>query len=204
MIPDPALRRLPKYRYFLQNLKKKNILFVSCTHLSKALDVDPTLVRKDLSFTGVKGKPKIGFPVNELIIAIETFLNFHNDKEAIIAGVGNLGTALLGYNGFSVYGLRIVAAFDTDPKKIGQEINGISVYDSCNISSFAADNQISVGIITVPARFAQGVAKQMVAGGIKGIWNFASIEIKASSKLTVVNENLASSLSVLSHKINQL
>src|ERR1039457_49378 len=112
-IPQPSLRRLPQYHHYLVELESKGIGRVSCSVIGLALGLVPVQVRKDLQYTGIIGKPKTGYSVSELILAIETFL----------VGVGNLGTALLGHERFTQFGLKIVAAFDTDPAKIGQWIH---------------------------------------------------------------------------------
>ncbi len=200
-IPEPSLRRLPKYLHTLKLMHFKGRDFVSCTHLSQNINVDPTLVRKDLSFTGIKGKPKSGYSVEGLICAIETFLNLNNNKEAFIVGAGNLGTALMGYGGFEPYGLKIVAAFDNNPEKLGSKIHGIHVLDIEKLVTLAKRMNIHIGIITVPAMYAQEIANKMAEGGIKAIWNFSPAEIKTSDEVIVINENLASSLAVLSYKI---
>lgn len=203
-IPEPSLRRLPKYLNLLIRLKNQGREIVSCTHISKALQVDPTLVRKDLSFTGMKGKPKTGFPITGLINSIEVFLNLKNIKEAFMVGAGNLGSALLRYDGFARYGLRIVAAFDNNPDKIGGEINGIKVLGVDKLQNLARRMHIHIGIITVPALAAQEMADMMIESGIKAIWNFSSMEISVPDHIFVINENLANSFAVLSHKLGQI
>ncbi len=200
-IPEPALRRLPKYYHYLKHLQTQNRISVSCTHLSKALMVDPTLVRKDLSFTGIKGKPKTGYLVEGLISAIENFLKINNNKEAFITGAGHLGTALMGYGGFEEYGLKIVAAFDTDKEKVNTSIHGVHILHPEKLPELAKRMNVRIGIITVPAKAAQETANLMVKSGIKAIWNFSPAEIVTSEDVIIINENLASSLAVLSHNL---
>ena len=114
-IPQPSLRRLPQYHHYLVDLAAKGISQVSCSLIGRDLNLVPVQVRKDLQYTGIIGKPKTGYSVSELVQAIETFLGWNNVNEAFLVGVGNLGTALLGHERFSKFGLRIVAAFDSDP-----------------------------------------------------------------------------------------
>ena len=115
------------------------------------LNLVPVQVRKDLQYTGIVGKPKTGYAVPELIAAIETFLGWNNVNEAFLAGAGNLGTALLGHERFSNFGLRIVAAFDTDPEKVGQWVHGKMVLPLDKLADLAKRMSIHLGIITAPA-----------------------------------------------------
>ena len=116
-IPQPSLSRLPQYHHYLVELKERRGRQVSCSMIGRDLNLVPVQVRKDLQYTGIIGKPKTGYAVNELVQAIETFLGWNKVNEAFLAGAGNLGTALLGHERFSHFGLRIVAAFDTDPQQ---------------------------------------------------------------------------------------
>jgi redox-sensing transcriptional repressor len=137
----------------------------------------PVQVRKDLQFTGVIGKPKIGYSVAELVVAIESFLGWDIVKEAILVGVGHLGTAILGHERFSQVGLQVVAAFDVDPAKVGQTIHGRTVLALLGLIDIVPQMGIHIGIITTPAEVAQGVADEMVRTGIQAIWNFAPVKL---------------------------
>lgn len=161
----------------------------------------PVQVRKDLQYTGIVGKPKTGYSVPELIQAIETFLGWNNVNEAFLVGAGNLGTALLGHERFSNFGLSIVAAFDADPDKVGQWIHGKAVLPLEKLADLAQRMSIHLGIITAPAEFAQSIADEMVRGGIQAIWNFAPVRIKVPAHIIVHNEDLYSSLASLSWKL---
>jgi redox-sensing transcriptional repressor len=165
------------------------------------LNLVPVQVRKDLQYTGIVGKPKTGYSVPELIQAIETFLGWNNVNEAFLVGAGNLGTALLGHERFSNFGLSIVAAFDTDPQKIGQRIHERMVMPLDKLADLAQRMSIHLGIITAPAEHAQPIAEQMVKGGIQAIWNFAPVRLKVPANIIVHNEDLYSSLASLSWKL---
>ena len=122
-IPEPTLRRLPIYYQYLKRVhEEKRTDYISCTQIGNALNVQPIQVRKDLQIADAVGKPKTGYSVPELIDTIEEFLGWNNTTDAYLVGVGNLGSALLGYQGFREYGLNVIAAFDNDEKKIGKEI----------------------------------------------------------------------------------
>ncbi len=202
-IPQPSLRRLPQYHHYLANLAAKGISQVSCSVIGRDLNLVPVQVRKDLQYTGIVGRPKTGYSVSELVQAIETFLGWNNVNEAFLVGVGNLGTALLGHERFSKFGLRIVAAFDTDPAKIGQWIHEKAVLPLDKLGDLAPRMSIHLGIITTPAEVAQEIADAMVKGGIQAIWNFAPVKLKVPECIIVHNEDLYSTLASLSWKLAQ-
>ena len=202
-IPRPSLRRLPSYLRLLRQLQAQERTSVSCTVLAEFLRRDATQVRKDLSYTGIAGKPKVGYQLDGLIQAIERFLGWDNVSEAFLVGVGNLGRALLGYDGFSSKGLSIVAAFDVDERKVGTEIHGRHVLALDRLPGLAQRLHVSLGIITTPGEGAQGVADAMVSGGIRAIWNFAPTRFTVPAGITVWHEQISDGLAELSYHLHQ-
>lgn len=202
-IPEPALRRLPVYLQLLKSLQERKISEVSTTIFAENLHLDPTQVRKDIAYTGIIGKPKVGYDVNELIETIESFLNWNNLTDAFLAGTGNLGSAILGYDALKKYGINIVAAFDNDPAKVDSTIQGIEILPIRKLTNLAERMHIQVGILTVPAQAAQEVARQMVEGGIIAIWNFAPISLSVPKDIIVENAGFSTSLAVLSRKLTE-
>ena len=200
-IPQPSLKRLPQYHHYLVDMEAKGVTRISCSAIGRDLGLVPVQVRKDLQYTGIIGKPKTGYSVSELIQAIEQFLGWNNVNEAFLVGVGNLGTALLGHERFSKFGLRIVAAFDTDPAKIGQWIHEKAVLPLDKLVDLAPRMSILLGIITTPAEAAQAVADEMVKGRIQAIWNFAPVKLRVPEDIIVHNEDLYSTLASLSWKL---
>jgi len=200
-IPQPSLKRLPQYHHYLVDLEAKGVTRISCSAIGRDLGCVPVQVRKDLQYTGIIGKPKTGYSVSELIQAIEQFLGWNNVNEAFLVGVGNLGTALLGHERFSKFGLRIVAAFDTDPSKTGQWIHQKAVLPLEKLADLAPRMSILLGIITAPAEAAQAVADEMVKGGIQAIWNFAPVKLRVPEHIIVHNEDLYSTPASLSWKL---
>jgi len=201
-IPEPSLRRLPLYHYYLKNLGAPENSNVSCTQIAGALNLVTIQVRKDLAYTGIIGKPKTGYVKGELMDAIEEFLGWNNRSDAILFGAGHLGLALLSYPGFKEYGLNIVAGIDIDPNKAGYEINGKKILPYSKAESLIRRLHIKIGIIAVPAAKAQGTAELMVAAGVRAIWNFAPEKVIVPDTVIVQHENLASSLAVLSKKLD--
>ena len=200
-IPEPSLKRLPQYHHYLTELRSKGINLVSCSTIGRDLKFVPVQVRKDLQFTGVIGKPKVGYSVAELVVAIESFLGWDIVKEAVLVGVGHLGTAILGHARFSQFGLQVVAAFDVDPEKIGQTIHGRTVLAFKGLADVIPQLGIHIGIITTPPEVAQAVADEMVGAGIQAIWNFAPVKLNVPQHTIVHNEDLYSSLASLSCRL---
>lgn len=200
-VPQPTLRRLPSYLEVLKRLETEKIEYVSCPTIASELGLDATQVRKDIAATGIEGRAKVGYRLPELVAAIERFLGWDNTTCAFLAGVGHLGTALLGYEGFKGYGLSIVAAFDADPAKIGTQVCGKEVFAIERLPELALRMHIHVGVLTVPAERAQTVAEMMSVGGIRAILNFAPTALRLPQPMIVENVNLASNLAVLSSKL---
>ena len=197
-----TISRLPRYLRYLLECRRQGKLNISSTTIANDMQLNSVQVRKDLAIiSSVAGKPKLGFDVDLLIHDIEGYLGYNNTSEAVIVGVGGLGKAFLGYGGFENYGLNIVAAFDNNEKLVNTKINGKPVYDVGKLQSIVARFNIQIGIITVPSYAAQEVADRMVAAGIKAIWNFASVHLNIPSDVALKNEDLASSLALLSLQI---
>ena len=196
-ISKSVLKRLPGYLAYLKSMPEDSPVHISATALANALGMGEVQVRKDLAMVSDGGRPKIGYMREGLIEDIEQFLGYDNTTDAVLIGAGKLGQALMGYKGFDEYGLNILAAFDARPKMEKTE-EGKPVYHISKLSQFCRTNKVLMGIITVPAEGAQEVADQLIAGGIKAIWNFAPIHLDVPSNILVQNENMATSLAVLS------
>jgi redox-sensing transcriptional repressor len=201
LIPEPSLRRLPKYHHFLVELRERGIHEVSCTTIGEALNLLPIQVRKDLQYTGIVGRPKVGFQLAELIQAIETFLGWDNTNDAFLVGAGNLGSALLGYERFEKFGLSIVAAFDNNPNIVGTSIHKKLVLPMEKLVDLAQRMAIHIGIITTPAAAAQQAADQLVKAGVRAIWNFAPTTLNVPPNVILQNEDLYNSLAALSCRL---
>jgi redox-sensing transcriptional repressor len=196
-----CLRRLPLYYRLGQQLLGRGVSHVSSSVIGKDLALDPTQVRKDLETIGLAGRPKIGFGVADLLRGIETFLGWDRPKDAVLAGAGSLGSALLRYERFREYGISIAAAFDTDPSKIGTPIGGKEVFLLDSLPGRVRRMGVDLGIITTPPQAAQRVADLMVEGGIRAIWNFAPVHVRVPEHVVLQNEDLGHSLASLSLKL---
>jgi redox-sensing transcriptional repressor len=200
-LPEPTLKRLPLYHRFLKELQPSGRQFVSCTEIGANLSLDPTQVRKDLEAAGIQGRPRIGYGLSQVIDGLDNFLGWKKVNEAFLVGAGSMGSALLGYHRFEDYGLRILAAFDSDLAKVGTKIHGKQIFPIQKLGSLARRMQVLIGIITVPAAVAQQVADDLVGGGIRAIWNFAPARLRVPEYVIVHNEDLYCSLASLSLKL---
>ncbi|MHB9151114.1 MAG: redox-sensing transcriptional repressor Rex [Spirochaetales bacterium] len=194
----PSIRRLPSYLHIIQHAQSNGDQFISGTVIATELTLEPIQVRKDLAITGIIGKPKKGYPVNELVTAIEHFLGWDIQHKAIVVGAGNLGSALSGYQEFRNHGLNIVAAFDTDPSKVGHVVHGVPIYALEKLEEIAPSVQAEIAILTVPSPFANSSCESIVKAGIKSIWNFTNIKLKVPEGITVWKEDLSSGYAMLS------
>ena len=196
-VSKSVLKRLPGYLAYLKNLPEDAPAHISATSLANALGMGEVQVRKDLAMVSDGGRPKIGYQREALINDIEQFLGYDNTTDAVLIGAGKLGRALMAYSGFDEYGLNILAAFDAAPAMSKTE-EGKPIFHISKLESFCRSHKVLMGIITVPADHAQEVADQLIAGGIKAIWNFAPTHLDVPANILVQNENMATSLAVLS------
>jgi len=200
-VPEPTLKRLPGYLYYLEQVRESGILNISAPTIGKDLGCDPTQVVKDLSATGIKGKPRVGYNTYELIGALEEFLGYNRINEAFLIGAGNLGSALMSYQENQGLGLRILAAFDMDASKIGKNIGGIHVFEYKKLFSLADRLNVKIGIITTPSQVAQGIAEDLVDCGVKAIWNFTSASLVLPGEIIVQNTSISSYAAVLLRRL---
>jgi redox-sensing transcriptional repressor len=199
----PAIRRLPAYLHLLRRLSEQGVKFVSSSYFAEEMQIQSILVRKDLELTRISGTPRVGYSVATLIKGIEEFLGWNENLKALLVGAGQIGSFILGNQNLINVGLKIVAAFDNDPQKIGASVHGVSVSDSARLEDILRRDQIGIAILCVPAGEAQQVADMLVAAGIKGIWNFTTTKLIIPEDVITQQENLASGLAVLSAKLTK-
>lgn len=203
-IPEPALRRLPWYLAFLKLMKEKGELFVSSTQIAKEINVDPSQVAKDLSFVNISGKTRVGYEIETLINVLEDFLGFTVQHKAFLFGVGSLGAALLQDSGLKQYGLEIVAGFDVKKSLVGKQINGIPVFHMNDFPAKQKEQDVTIGVITVPIDKAQEVTEHIIAGGIKALWNFTPFRIRVPENIVVQNTSMYAHLAVMFNRLNSI
>ncbi len=200
-----AIQRMPNYLRYLKELQQSGIIYASSTIIGNKMNLNPILVKKDLSIvTSIEGKPRLGYKISTLINDIESFLGYNNLKDAVIIGCGNLGRALLSYPGFSNYGVNICLGFDTDSEIIGSVINGITIMPLSKLEDLIDRLHIHIAILTVPKEAAQEIANRLEKTQIRAIWNWAPTQLNVSQHIAVKNEDIASSLAILTNKMKEI
>ena len=198
--PDPAavpaavVNRLSLYLRELQHLVDEGAQTTSSSQLGERLGFSDAQVRKDLAHFGNFGHPGIGYRCDELIGEIRRILGTDRKWSVALVGVGNLGRALLGYRGFESQGFSLAAAFDSDPAKVGTQVEGIEILPIDQLPQIVADRRIELGLVAVPGPFAQAAADLLVAAGVGGIVNFAPVTLALPEGVSQVGVDLAREL----------
>ena len=203
MISKATIDRLPLYFRTLRLVEDEQIRIISSDELGRRLDITPEQIRKDLATFGQFGRKGIGYDVSDLKEKLANILGLQNNWRLAIVGVGHLGGALANYVNFASLGFSVVALLDVNKKIIGMKINDIPVNNVANMKKVVKKYEVDIGIITVPADEAQGVADLLVAAGVKGIWNFAPTKLSVPPEIPLVNEDLSIGLSALSYYMAQ-
>jgi redox-sensing transcriptional repressor len=201
VIPRKTVYRLSLYFRILERLHQNRIETVSSDALAKAAGVKPTQLRKDLTYFGQFGTRGLGYNVDALHSQLTNVLRTARFQPVILVGAGNLGSALLRYDGFAKEGFEIVAAFDVHPEGAKNTHSKIPVYPIDRMSGFVRENGIKLAILTVPAAAAQSVANELVEAGIQAILNFSAVILQVPEQVVVNNVNLAIELENLSYFI---
>ncbi|MGI5850001.1 MAG: redox-sensing transcriptional repressor Rex [Christensenellales bacterium] len=202
-ISDAVIRRLPKYYRYLSELESAGIKRVSSCNMSKEMNLNASQIRRDLNCFGGFGQQGYGYQVERLKQEIMKILDIGSSHKAVIVGAGNIGQALIKYKHFADEGYHIVAVFDADEAVVGKDVGGIIVQPVSAIAEFFDRDVIDIGIIAVPKQYAQKLADELVALGVRAIWNFAPIDVKTAKDVSVENVHLSDSLYVLSYHMRE-
>ena len=198
-----VIRRLPKYYRYLGDLLSKDVQRISSKELSDIIGFTASQIRQDLNNFGGFGQQGYGYNIEDLYNEIGKILGLDKTYSAVLIGAGNLGQAIANYSGFKSAGFEIKALFDANPKVIGLKIREFEILDSDFIEEYVKLNNIDIGILCVPKNGAQQLADRLVGAGIKGIWNFAPIDLNVSKDVIVENVNLTESLFTLSYLMKE-
>lgn len=198
-----VIRRLPKYYRYLGDLMNKGINRISSQELSKLTGFTASQIRQDLNNFGGFGQQGYGYNVEELHKELGKILGLETIYKAVIAGAGNLGQAIANYRGFEDAGFKVLSLFDKNPKLIGLRIRDIEIRDVDTMEDFIKENNVDIGIITSPRESAQELADAFVRAGVKGIWNFAPIDLIVPDNVVVENVRLNESLFILSYFLKE-
>jgi redox-sensing transcriptional repressor len=216
-VPNPAVRRLSLYLRQLEAFKRRDRRTVSSKQLGESLNLTDAQVRKDLAYFGQFGHPGIGYRVEDLIAQVRKILGTDKIWSVVLIGAGNLGRALMAYNGFDAKGFRLVAVFDADAEKVGQRLGPFAasagahaadgnrffiVQPISELKSVLEKQSIRLAILAVPADTAQEVADQCVEAGVRGILNFAPVSLSLPPQIAVNAVDLAVQLEQLSFQVN--
>ncbi len=200
-----VVKRLPKYYRYLGLIADRGIIRVSSQELSKITGLTASQIRQDLNHFGGFGQQGYGYNVEELKAEIEKIIGIDKSYKAIVVGMGNIGQAIYKYRGFNEdSGFKIVGLFDKDKNIVGRTINGIKVNDVKNISKLIDKEDVDIAVLSVTADAAQEVCDKLVEGNIKGIWNFAPVDLKLPKDVVLENVHLDESLFTLTYYMNNL
>ena len=203
-VSTAVIRRLPRYYRQLSELQEEGVVRISSNALGKSMGLTASQIRQDLFCFGEFGQQGYGYKVDSLKEEIGEILGISKGHTLVVLGTGNLGRALIKNFKFSSNGFRLLAAFDVNEQVVGTKIAGVPVYHAASLEAFLAEHPVSVALLTVPISAAQEMGDRLVAGGVKGIWNFTNYEITVKQKDVVVESvHFSDSLLALSYMISQ-
>ena len=200
-VSNAIIRRLPRYRRYLNELRKQGVKKISSNELSELIGYTASQIRQDLNTFGGFGQQGYGYSVDSLFQEINKILGLDREYKTIVVGIGNLGQAITNYTYYYKIGFNIVGLFDVNPKLVGLSINDVLVRDFSEMSDFVKENDIDIAIICVNRENAQKVTDVLVDAGIEGIWNFAPVDLNVPNDVAVENVHLSDSLHTLSFLI---
>ncbi|NAT70597.1 redox-sensing transcriptional repressor Rex [Clostridioides difficile] len=199
-----VIRRLPKYHRYLGDLLDRDIQRISSKELSDIIGFTASQIRQDLNNFGGFGQQGYGYNVEALHTEIGKILGLDRPYNAVLVGAGNLGQAIIAnYAGFRKAGFEIKALFDANPRMIGLKIREFEVLDSDTLEDFIKNNNIDIAVLCIPKNGAQEVINRVVKAGIKGVWNFAPLDLEVPKGVIVENVNLTESLFTLSYLMKE-
>jgi len=202
-ISNVVIKRLPRYRRYLKELQKKGVDKISSNEFSRLIGYTASQIRQDLNNFGGFGQQGYGYNVSALYNEISAILGLDQEYKMIIVGVGNLGQAIANYTYYYKAGFVVHGLFDVNPRLIGLKINDIEVMDYENLVEYVEENNIDIGIICTTKDNAQEVADKLCFAGVKGIWNFAPIDLEVPDYVAVENVHLSDSLHSLAYHMNR-
>ena len=200
-VSNAIIRRLPRYRRYLGYLQSKGVKKISSNELSELTGYTASQIRQDLNTFGEFGQQGYGYEVDKLYKEINRILGLDREYKTVVVGVGNLGQAITNYTYYYKIGFNIIGLFDANPKIIGNVINDVEVMDSAGLEEYVRNEGIDIGIICVNRENAQQVADRLVSGGVKGIWNFAPVDLVVPQNVALESVHLSDSLHALSFMI---
>lgn len=198
-----VIRRLPKYSRYLKELMDNGVFRISSKELSEIIGFTASQIRQDLNNFGGFGQQGYGYNVEELYREINKILGIDKSYKAVVIGAGNMGQALANYPWLEDKNFKIESLFDVNPRLIGLKMRDLEIRDIEDLITFVDKNEVSIAIICTPKEYAQDIADKLAKTAIKGIWNFAPIDIDVPENIVVENVHLSESLFVLSYLLDK-
>ncbi len=201
-VSNAIIRRLPRYRRYLGDLQAQGVKKISSNELSDLIGYTASQIRQDLNTFGGFGQQGYGYSVDHLYAEINKILGLDREYKTVVVGVGHLGQAITNHILNYKFGFSIVGLFDVNPTIVGLAINGVKVQNSSELEDYVRDNNIDIGILCCGKDAAQEMADTLVRGGVKGLWNFAPIDLTVPNHVAIENVHLSESLHTLSFLIS--
>ena len=203
-VSDAVIRRMPCYYRYLVDLEKNGVERISSEKLGRYTGLTASQIRQDFNCFGGFGQQGYGYNVTDLKNTIAGILGLHKHYQVIIVGAGNVGQALANYTNFKDEGFTVAALFDTQSPPVGTFVNGVLVWPVEKMEAFVREHQVDIGIIATPQSVARKIAERMAEAGIKGIWNFAPVDVSLPEQdVCVENLHLSDSLLTLTYHLNE-
>ncbi len=202
-IPLSILKRFPLYIRLLREYRDREEPWISSADIARRLGLKDIQVRKDLACTGVAGAPRRGFPVNELLKAVDYYLGGDNYSDIFLVGAGPRGLALLDDEGIAAHGFKITAVFDASPELVGAKAGRLTVLPLEKLENLVGRMGVKLAVLAVPEKDVQAFADRLVDAGVKGIWCFSSVYVKHPKDVMVLQEDLGARLALLAGEVSK-
>lgn len=202
-VSDAVVRRLPMYYRHLKELEKAGVVRISSQELGERMNLTASQIRQDINCFGGFGQQGYGYHVSNLKERIAEILGLRKEYHVIIVGAGNIGRAVANYAGFMKEGFSIQAMFDVSAALVGIDVHGVLVQPMDKLTDWLSTHQVDIAVLSVPKACAQDIADMLVRGGVRGIWNFAPVDLNLPDGVAVNNVHLSDSLHILSYRMNE-
>ncbi len=202
-VSDAVIRRLPMYYRHLRELEKAGIVRISSQELGEKMNLTASQIRQDINCFGGFGQQGYGYHVSNLKEHIAEILGLRKQYHVIIVGAGNIGRAVANYPRFAKEGFNVQAIFDVSAALVGIDVHGILVQPMEKLEGWLAAHQVDIAVLAVPASCAQDMADRLAKGNVRGIWNFAPVDLSVPEGVAVNNVHLSDSLNILSYRMNE-
>lgn len=202
-VSDAVVRRLPMYYRHLRDLEKAGVVRISSQELAERMNLTASQIRQDINCYGGFGHQGYGYQVADLKERIGEILGLGHEYHMIVVGAGNIGRAIANYAGFERDGFKVRAMFDVSSALIGVEVHGVPVQAMDRLDAWLAGHRVDIAVLAVPAAQAQETADRLARGGVRGIWNFAPVDLTLPKDVCINNVHLSESLHILSYRMNE-